>query len=105
MNGHRSSVKNNSTTYLYEHFNLPGHSFPDATIQIIDFVDNSTSDDVKNDLLITEDYWIDRLGTTYPLGLNDKKKGSGNVSQGISMNYFNGTFLLFSIQVFAFICN
>ena len=91
MNGHRSSVKNNSTTYLYEHFNLPGHSFSDATIQIIDFVDNSTSDDVKNDLLITEDYWIDRLGTTYPLGLNDKKKGSGNVSQGISMNYFNGT--------------
>jgi hypothetical protein len=89
MNGHRSSVKAGSKTFIYEHFNLHGHSFTDATIQIIDFVDSNTSSDVKNDLLILENYWIETLGTAYPLGLNDKKKGTGNISQNAKVNYFS----------------
>ena len=89
MNGHRASVKAGSKTYIYDHFNLPGHIFTEATVQIIDFVDSSTSSDVKNDLLILENYWIETLGTAYPLGLNDKKKGSGNISQNANVDYFS----------------
>lgn len=48
------------------------------------------STDVKNDLLLLEDYWIEKLGTAFPLGLNDKKKGTGNISQDRVMNYFSG---------------
>ena len=82
MNGHRSCTNAKSHTFLYEHFNIPGHSFEKAYIQIIDFVDPNISNDIKNDLRIREDYWIDKLGTAYPLGLNDNKKGCGNISQG-----------------------
>ena len=48
------------------------------------------SNDVKNDLLVLEDYWIEKLGTAFPLGLNDKKKGTGNISQDRKVNYFSG---------------
>ena len=81
MNGHRSCVKAKSSTFLYEHFNLPGHEFSKATIQIIDIVNASISSDIKNDLCLLEDYWMDKLGTVFPFGLNDRKKGSGNISQ------------------------
>ena len=90
MNGHRSSVKN-ASTFLYEHYNIPGHSFDKASIQIIDYVDPEISSDIKNDLCNTEDYWIDRLGTSFPLGLNDKNKGFASKSQGNIVNYFIGT--------------
>ena len=75
---------------MYEHFNIPGHAFSDASIQIVDHVDSDTSTDVKNDLLLLEDYWIEKLGTAFPLGLNDKKKGTGNISQDRGMDYFSG---------------
>ena len=91
MNGHRSCTNAKSNTFLYEHFNIPGHSFEKAYIQIIDFVDPDISDDIKRDLRTREDYWIDKLGTAYPLGLNDNKKGCGNISQGKAVNYFNGS--------------
>lgn len=90
MNGHRSNVSAKSSTFLYEHFNLPGHSFLDASIQVIDYVDPDMSNNVKNDLLLLEDYWIEKLGTAFPLGLNDKKKGTGNISQDRKVNYFSG---------------
>ena len=90
INGHRSNVNAKSSTFIYEHFNLPGHCFADASIQIIDHVDSDMSNDVKNDLLLLEDYWIDKLGTAFPLGLNDKKKGAGNISQDRNVNYFCG---------------
>ena len=91
MNGHRSCVKAKSSTFLYEHFNLSGHEFSKATIQIIDIVDASISSDIKNDLCLLEDYWMDKLGTVFPFGLNDKKKGSGNISQNKKADYFNGS--------------
>jgi len=87
MNGHRSSTKAGATTFIYEHFNQQGHNFEEASIQIIDFVDANSSD-VKNDLLLLEDYWIDTLGTAYPLGLNDRKKGVGNISKNAKVDYF-----------------
>ena len=90
MNSHRSCVKAKSSTFLYEHFNHPEHDFSKATIQIIDSVDPNISSDTKNDLCLIEDYWIDKLGTAFPLGLNDRKKGSGNISKNKNVDYFNG---------------
>ena len=88
-NGHRSCVKAKTKNYLYEHFNA-NCSYSDATIQIIDCVKESTSEKVKNDLLLLEDYWIEKLGTAFPIGLNDKKKGTGNVSMKADIQYFKG---------------
>ena len=90
VNGHRSDVKAKSSTFLYQHFNQPGHDFSNASIQIIDFVDSNISSDIKNDLKLLEDDWIDKLGTAFPLGLNDNKKGTGNISQDKKVDYFNG---------------
>ena len=40
MNSHRSSVKNNDKArYFYDHYNKAGHSFRDADIRIIDYVE------------------------------------------------------------------
>ena len=48
MNGHRSDVRNAKTTYIYEHFNMEGHNFHEAKIQIIDYIDlNGVSDITK----------------------------------------------------------
>ena len=85
---HRSCIGSKTKNYLYEHFNN-NCSYHDAKIQIIDYV-NETSNDIKNDLLIAENYWIEKLGTSFPIGLNDKKKGVGNVSLNASVPYFKG---------------
>ena len=37
-----------------------------------------------------ENYWIEKLGTAFPMGLNDKKKGAGNVSLNAKVQYFKG---------------
>ena len=91
INGHRSCVKRNVNTFIYQHFNTAGHNFADAKIQIIDCLDptdSSNLDDIEN-------FWISTLCTMYPLGLNDRIKGIGNISN-ISNNvkeksygYFN----------------
>ena len=89
LNGHRSSAKRNINTYIYQHYNIPGHNFSNATIQIIDKWDA----DCPYDIDTLEDYWIATLCTVYPLGLNDRVKGVGNVSNNITNNinaYFTG---------------
>ena len=80
------------STYIYEQFNKPGHLFSDATVQIIDYVDAGIfpTGSIKKKLLELEDFWINKLGTSFPLGLNDKKAGSGNVSKNCKVNYFYG---------------
>ena len=88
MNGHRASVKAGKSTFLYEHFNLEGHSFADATVQIIDIVDDNLPD-IKQTLSKLELFWINALSTAYPLGLNDNIKGCGNISKSsLSDIYF-----------------
>ena len=89
INGHRHCIKRGST-FLYNHFKRSGHNFETAKIQIIDCLNSYDTKNAKNELLQLEDYWIEKLGTLYPLGLNDKKKGSGNISQERKVNYFNG---------------
>ena len=84
LNGHRSSVKRNVNTFIYQHYNIPGHNFSDATIQIIDIWDS----DCTYDMDTLEDYWIATLCTMYPLGLNDRIKGLGNISR-TTMNNIN----------------
>lgn len=77
LNAHRSCVNGNTNTYLYKHYNSTnGHKFENATIQIIDChtVDSNSLDSLEN-------YWIATLCTAYPLGLNDRLEGTGNVSK------------------------
>lgn len=89
VNGHRASVKSGKNLYIYQHFNQEGHSFDDATIQIIDYV-GASSNNIKLDLHEREKYWIDTLCTAHPLGLNDNIKGVGNISKSsISNIYFH----------------
>ena len=66
----------NGSTFLYKHFN-DEHSFDKANIQIIDvYVPNGS---LSLDFL--EQFWIDTLCTAYPLGLNDRIDGLGNISK------------------------
>ena len=79
LNAHRSCVLRNCSTFLYQHFNGPGHHrFESATIQIIDCLD---LEDPSSDLDQIENFWISTLCTAYPLGLNDRLDGTGNISK------------------------
>ena len=78
LNAHRSCALRNSSTFLYQHFNGTDHKFENATIQIIDCLD---VDDASSDLDQIENFWISTLCTAYPLGLNDRLDGTGNVSK------------------------
>ena len=80
INGHRASVRAGKNLYIYQHFNTEGHAFEDATIQIIDYVDEKSSN-VKHDLQKLESLWINTLCTAYPLGLNDNIRDVGNISK------------------------
>lgn len=90
LNAHRSCVSRNTNTILYKHFNDNGHNFSNATIQIIDYVEEYT----KTDLDHLENFWIGILSTAFPLGLNDRIEGVGNISKWKGSNpcfYFNKT--------------
>ena len=81
MNGHRASLKAGKNLYIYQHFNQEGHNFSNATVQIIEYIDDSTVPDIKKALSDSELFWINILSTAFPLGLNDNIKGAGNISQ------------------------
>ena len=81
MNGHRSSAKSGKNLFLYQHFQMEGHDFMEATVQIIDYIDSSTVPNITKALEDLELLWINTLCTAYPLGLNDNIKGTGNISQ------------------------
>ena len=84
LNGHRSSVKNNMNTFIYQHYNN-GHDFSKAKVQIIDILDPQVYN--KFDLDQRENYWINTLCTVYPLGLNDKVQGIGNISANMKNHH------------------
>ena len=91
MNSHRSSVKNNNKArYFYDHYNKAGHSFRDADIRIIDYVEGGDEQMLGD----KEDFWIDTLCTAYPLGLNDNIRGEGNISRSnLDQVYFRSPVL------------
>ena len=88
MNGHRASVKAGKSSFLYDHFNNPGHNFHEASIQIIDFIDPTSTENPRLALADRELLWINLLSTAHPLGLNDNIKGSGNISKSNFNNIY-----------------
>ena len=66
MNGHRSAVRHSEPTPVGQHFNLPGHSFDDAQVTVIEKT-NGTEERHKR-----EYHWISQLMTDAPLGLNEE---------------------------------
>ena len=69
VNHHRSSIINHKPIYLSKHFNFPDHSITDLSIQAIDTVTGYCSNALQ-ELQKLEKYWIQKLRTLQPLGLN-----------------------------------
>ena len=71
--GHRNSCKNKSEQILYKHFNSEC-KFEHAQFRIIERTEES-------ELLSREDYWIKKVMSLYPFGLNDQITGVGNMTR------------------------
>ena len=69
VNHHRTSIINHKPIYLSAHFNFPDHSITDLSIQAIDTVASNCSN-ILQELQKLEKYWIQKLRTVQPLGLN-----------------------------------
>ncbi len=70
MNQHRSDIKNyidhNFNSHVVKHFNKSSHTLQHFSFQPIDIVNSDM------ERLLKETYWIHRLNTVYPKGLNSK---------------------------------
>ena len=71
--GHRNSCKNKNEQILYKHFNSDC-KFENAKFRIIERTEESN-------LLAREDYWIKKIMSVYPFGLNDQISGVGNMTR------------------------
>ena len=71
--GHRNSCKNKSEQSLYKHFNSEC-KFEHDQFRIIERTEES-------ELLSREDYWIKKVMSVYPFGLNDQITGIGNMTR------------------------
>ena len=72
FDGHRTSIKGGKlNTYLVDHFTSPGHSSHNAKVQIIYHYPHD-DDDAKDYLLTVEEFYMRKLATLSPFGLNDK---------------------------------
>ena len=69
VNHHRTNIINHKPIYLSAHFNFPDHSITDLSIQAIDTVASNCSN-ILQELQKLEKYWIQKLRTVQPLGLN-----------------------------------
>lgn len=65
LNSHRSNIHNNRQTAVAIHFNEPLHNYTHLKIIPIEIV-NESADRIKR-----ETFWIQKLKTKYPLGLNN----------------------------------
>ena len=69
---HRSKIiTKKPTTGLYQHFLKPGHSITDFKVQIIYHYTKDDDNDAKDVLLHVEDFYMKKLATLMPFGLND----------------------------------
>jgi len=70
MNQHRSDIKNyidqSFSSHVAAHFNKSSHTLQDFSFQPIVIADS------EMERLLKETYWIHRLNTVYPKGLNSK---------------------------------
>ena len=71
--GHRNSCKNKSEQILYKHFNSDC-KFENARFRIIERTE-------EGQLLAKEDFWIKKIMSVYPFGLNDQIAGVGNMTR------------------------
>jgi hypothetical protein len=67
---HYSDIRQNIGTYVTEHFNLPGHSINSMKCTPIEQILSPSGDAVRRRQ--RESFWMTKLNTYYPLGLNDK---------------------------------
>ena len=63
---HRSSIKTRKKTSIAVHFNLPGHSIRDLKIVVVEHL----TADSKTERKGKERFWMSKLGTKFPLGIN-----------------------------------
>ena len=66
---HRSNINKNTGTHVTRHFNQPGHSLSNVKVQVIEKVFKNT----KEARLTRERFWIRKLNTIWPLGLNSQE--------------------------------
>ena len=60
--------KNSTNSTVDQHFAIPGHTM---TVQPIELIDTeSTNNNTRDKLYERERYWINKLKTVYPQGLN-----------------------------------
>ena len=70
--GHRGAIKRSQiNTILYTHFLNAGHTYHHCKVQIIYHYDKKDGD-AKKTLLNVEEFYMRKLGTIHPFGLNDK---------------------------------
>ena len=77
--GHKSSCKSKSDQIIYKHFNSDC-KFENAKFRIIERVQEA-------DLLSREDFWIKKIMSLYPFGLNDLIAGIGNMTRQNLVNF------------------
>ena len=78
MSGHRAAYLNKKPMPLYRHFYKPGHNFDDATITVLELLND------PEDLLLKEEEWMNTLKTIIPRGLNSKFKAGSTLTNTIT---------------------
>lgn len=67
---HYQDIRTNKGTMVTRHFNLPGHSMDNMRVMPLEKVYCAPEDHCRR--LQREAFWMSKLRTTYPLGLNTK---------------------------------
>lgn len=70
---HKSRIRNNITSSsLAKHWNAHSHRIAQLKFQIVEVVKVTPGVDTNKRLLQREAFWMKRLGTLHPQGLNDR---------------------------------
>lgn len=75
LTGHLSDIRRHTDKPLSLHFNSPNHTITDLIATPIEKIKTTSTDktDTHKQRLIREDFWIDKLNTLIPHGLNSHK--------------------------------
>lgn len=69
--GHRSDINTKKSTTIAIHFNSTGHRITDLRVMCIETVPNPHNNDITLLLLNRENFWMNKLDTRFPAGLNN----------------------------------